>query len=65
MQTLNCTEIKKAHTTVHNELLHCQWGLVSKDGWSLVDDSDNWGLTEGEMTWTQVTQTHIDTYRHK
>jgi hypothetical protein len=35
--SLNCTE--NANITVHGEKLHCAWGLISKDGWSLVDDS--------------------------
>ena len=36
---------------MHGESLHCEWGLVSRDGWSVVDDSDNWGLTEGAEWW--------------
>ena len=35
--SLNCTE--NAHIRVHDESLHCTWGLVSRDGWSIIDDS--------------------------
>lgn len=34
---LNCTLI--ANKTVNNEGLHCAWGLVSRSGWSLIDDT--------------------------
>lgn len=49
VETLNCTQNNGTH--VHGESLHCEWGLVSRDGWSVVDDSDNWGLTEGAEWW--------------
>ena len=45
VESLNCTENNGVH--VHGESLHCEWGLVSKDGWSVVDDTENWALTEG------------------
>lgn len=35
--SLNCTEI--ANKTVHQESLHCAWGLASRDGWSIIDDT--------------------------
>ena len=60
VQTLNCTEIEKHHVTVHGESLHCQWGLVSRDGWALVDDSDNWGLTAGAIKDTHI-HVNVDT----
>ena len=35
--SLNCTD--NAHIRVHGESLHCTWGLISRDGWSVYDDS--------------------------
>lgn len=35
--SLNCSEI--ANKTVHQESLHCAWGLTSRDGWSIIDDT--------------------------
>ena len=31
---------------VHSERLHCTWGLISRDGWSIYDDSDSPVLDE-------------------
>ena len=42
--SLNCTE--NAHIKVHSETLHCTWGLVSRAGWSIYDDSDSPVLNE-------------------
>jgi len=39
--TLNCTQ--NANTQVHDESLHCAWGLISRDGWAIVNDTENWG----------------------
>lgn len=36
--SLNCTVNGKV--IVHGEGLHCAWGLVSRDGWSVLDDTD-------------------------
>lgn len=35
--SLNCTKV--ANVRVHDESLHCTWGLVSRDGWAVVDDT--------------------------
>ena len=47
---------------MHGESLHCEWGLVSRDGWSVVDDSDNWGLTEGAEWWDTRNTDDLDWY---
>jgi hypothetical protein len=39
---------------VHDESLHCEWGLVSRSGWAVVDDTTNWGLTKGAEWWDSV-----------
>eukprot|EP01087_Luapelamoeba_hula_P016795 TRINITY_DN519_c1_g1_i1.p1 TRINITY_DN519_c1_g1~~TRINITY_DN519_c1_g1_i1.p1 ORF type:complete len:943 (-),score=155.61 TRINITY_DN519_c1_g1_i1:23-2851(-) len=45
--SLNCTENK--NVDVHGEQLHCEWGLISRDGWVVVNDTDNWGLTAADV----------------
>ena len=37
---LNCTE--NAWMTVHDEQLHCEWAVVSRNGWAIVNDTQNW-----------------------
>lgn len=37
--SLNCTN--NANIKVHDEHLHCEWALISKDGWATIDDSQN------------------------
>lgn len=53
--SLNCTLNK--NITVHDEDLHCAFGLISRDGWSIIDDSktyvldaDNWWSIENPNT---------------
>uniref|UniRef100_A0A6B2KX16 DUF5110 domain-containing protein n=1 Tax=Arcella intermedia TaxID=1963864 RepID=A0A6B2KX16_9EUKA len=41
-QTLNCDANKNVR--VHDESLHCEWGLISRLGWAVYDDTTNWGL---------------------
>ena len=44
---LNCTLV---NSELQNQCgwdesdCQCEWGLVSRDGWAVVDDADNWGL---------------------
>lgn len=57
---LNCTLNKDIR--VHDESLHCEWGLVSRDGWSVVDDSSNWALTTGAEWWDSVNKDAVDWY---
>lgn len=35
--TLNCTQLGDKY--VNNEPLHCAWGIISRDGWHVVNDS--------------------------
>ena len=45
---------------VHAESLHCTWGLISREGWSIYDDSDSpvldstgwWGESSADRTST-------------
>jgi len=41
-QNLNCDQNK--NVIVHDEQLHCEWGLISRDGWVVVNDTSNYGL---------------------
>ena len=59
-ESLNCTEVQ--NVTVHGESLHCEWGLVSRDGWSLVDDTPNWALTAGAEWWDTPNTDDSDWY---
>ncbi len=43
--SLNCTE--NANITVHAEELHCEWGVVSRNGWAVINDTGNQALSEG------------------
>ena len=56
---LNCTI--NANVTVHNEELHCEWGLVSREGWAVVDDSSNYVL-DADYWWSGVNTDQIDLY---
>ena len=47
--TLNCTE--NANLRIHDESLHCRWGLVSRSGWAAVQDADNYLLTKDLGWW--------------
>lgn len=58
--SLNCTE--NNGTQVHDESLHCEWGLVSRAGWALVDDSTNWALTPGAEWWDSPNTNAVDWY---
>jgi len=42
---LNCTNNKGVQD--NGEFNHCEWGLVSRDGWVVYDDSDN-AFTDGK-----------------
>jgi hypothetical protein len=44
--SLNCTE--NAGTTVHGETLHCEWGVASRQGWSVYNDTANYCLGDGD-----------------
>jgi hypothetical protein len=46
---LNCTT--NAGTDDNGEYNHCEWGLVSRDGWSVYDDTHNFAL-DGNDWWS-------------
>ena len=54
--SLNCTE--NSNVTVHGESLHCEWGVVSRDGWAVYDDTKNYGLGAEDWWESQNTNTH-------
>ncbi len=58
--SLNCTE--NANIRVHDESLHCAWGLVSRNGWTVVDDSDNYLLDPVSNWWTVQNPNAVDAY---
>jgi alpha-glucosidase len=47
--SLNCT--LNAGQRVHEEGLHCGWGVVSRLGWATVDDSKNYILSAAKGGW--------------
>jgi len=57
--TLNCT--LNSHIIVHAESLHCEWGLVSRDGWALLDDSGSPCL-DGDDWWNGTSVDNEDFY---
>ncbi len=46
---------------MHGEVLHCEWGLISKEGWSLIDDSLNYALDENYW-WAGPNKDNVDKY---
>eukprot|EP00042_Codosiga_hollandica_P032126 m.200668 g.200668 ORF g.200668 m.200668 type:complete len:1028 (+) comp53818_c0_seq1:262-3345(+) len=57
--SLNCTE--NANVQVHDEVLHCEWGLISQQGWSVVDDSTNYML-DSNYWWVGENTNQVDSY---
>jgi hypothetical protein len=57
--SLNCTE--NANVTINGESLHCEWGLISRNGWVVYDDTQNWGLTS-QNWWDSKNDDEIDWY---
>ena len=47
---------------VHGEGLHCEWGLVSRQGWALVDDSANYALSDESDFWDGPNVDAVDLY---
>ncbi len=58
--SLNCTQ--NANIRVHDESLHCAWGLVSRNGWTTVDDSDNYVMDPVSNWWTGPNPNIVDMY---
>ena len=57
--SLNCTVNK--NITVHDEDLHCAWGLISRQGWAIVDDSRTYAL-DHDNWWTTMNPNQEDLY---
>lgn len=55
--SLNCTE--NANVTVHSEQLHCHWGLVSRGGWAVVNDTTSPALNPTTGWWNDGNTTDI------
>lgn len=56
--TLNCTQ--NANTYVHDESLHCAWGVISKSGWTTIDDSSNYIMSAVNNSWFSPSQANRD-----
>jgi alpha-glucosidase (family GH31 glycosyl hydrolase) len=46
---------------VNRESLHCEYGLISRDGWATIDDSTNWGLDSFDF-WQSPNVDQVDLY---
>ena len=57
--SLNCTQ--NEFIFVHGEALHCEWGLISQEGWSVIDDHLNYLLDENYW-WVGPNTDNVDTY---
>lgn len=60
VQSLNCT--LNANVSVHEESLHCEWGLISRGGWAVVDDSKNQMLGTATSWWESPNADDVDLY---
>jgi alpha-glucosidase (family GH31 glycosyl hydrolase) len=58
--SLNCSTI--AGKKVHGESLHCRYGVVSKSGWAVLDDSDNYMLDQNGTWWESPNSNQVDVY---
>eukprot|EP00005_Dracoamoeba_jomungandri_P001218 CAMPEP_0174251194 /NCGR_PEP_ID=MMETSP0439-20130205/1098_1 /TAXON_ID=0 /ORGANISM="Stereomyxa ramosa, Strain Chinc5" /LENGTH=818 /DNA_ID=CAMNT_0015331455 /DNA_START=326 /DNA_END=2782 /DNA_ORIENTATION=+ len=59
--SLNCTTIAMKNYTVHGESLHCEWGLISRKGWAIVNDSTNYVLNS-DSWWDGPNKDEEDLY---
>jgi hypothetical protein len=57
---LNCT--LNANITVHDEQLHCAWALISRGGWTLQNDQDNYMLDSTSQWWSSPNTDQVDSY---
>jgi alpha-glucosidase (family GH31 glycosyl hydrolase) len=46
---------------VNRESLHCEYGLIARDGWATVDDSTNFGLDSFDF-WQSPNNDQVDLY---
>lgn len=58
--SLNCTDTRNKE--VHDESLHCEWGLVSRSGWAVFDDSDTRTLDPISGWWADENTNNVDLY---
>ena len=58
--SLNCTE--NSDIRVHDEDLHCAWGLISRLGFATVDDSATYALDPKTGWWDGPNKDDVDTY---
>jgi len=58
--SLNCTE--NSIIKVHDEDLHCAWGLISRDGWTVLDDTKGPYLDDNEWPSPQGSADDSDLY---
>lgn len=56
--TLNCTQ--NADVRVHSESLHCGWGVVSRGGWTTIDDTSNYIMSAEPGSWFGSNLTNTD-----
>jgi alpha-glucosidase (family GH31 glycosyl hydrolase) len=57
--SLNCTENQKI--IVHGEDLHCSWGLISRDGWAVINDQQTFAM-DNDNWWTSNANNVEDLY---
>jgi hypothetical protein len=57
---LNCT--LNANITVHQEQLHCAWALISRGGWTVQNDQDNYMLDSTSQWWSSPNTDQVDQY---
>jgi alpha-glucosidase (family GH31 glycosyl hydrolase) len=65
---LNCTMLKtglndiKYNCGLEGSECACEWGLVSSEGWAVVDDSTNYALSDSADFWDGENIDAVDTY---
>jgi len=62
---LNCTLIKSDYNDncgYDGGECHCEWGLVSTEGWALVDDATNYALSDDADFWDGPNMDAVDVY---
>eukprot|EP00656_Telonema_subtile_P013176 TRINITY_DN16684_c0_g1_i3.p1 TRINITY_DN16684_c0_g1~~TRINITY_DN16684_c0_g1_i3.p1 ORF type:complete len:817 (-),score=152.03 TRINITY_DN16684_c0_g1_i3:124-2574(-) len=57
---LNCS--LNSNISVHSEDLHCAYGVVSRTGWAVIDDSDTYALDSTTGWWVEPNRDQSDLY---
>eukprot|EP00823_Brevimastigomonas_motovehiculus_P005518 TRINITY_DN4082_c0_g1_i1.p1 TRINITY_DN4082_c0_g1~~TRINITY_DN4082_c0_g1_i1.p1 ORF type:complete len:921 (+),score=210.99 TRINITY_DN4082_c0_g1_i1:343-2763(+) len=57
--SLNCTENQAI--IVHDESLHCEWGLIGREGWAIIDDTTDYAL-DPVYWWAGKNKDQVDIY---